>query len=265
MAEDIIDKVEHSEWVSPKVPIVKPNGDLRICGDYSLTLNRFSVMEQYPTASLEELLSQLSGEKRFTKIDLSQAYHQLELTPESRKYTTINTHQGLYQNKRLTYGVTSAVSIFHRTIENVLKSHQGCCVRIDDIPVSEETGEIHLENLHRVVQRLQECGLRLNPKFHFMLDQVVYLGTTISVEGISPTKERVKAIREAEAPNNVPELQSFLGSANFLRKFVPDFARIASPLYQSLGKDTPWKWGKLEQEAFNDLKATLCFDSGLLH
>ena len=121
VAEDIIEKVEHSEWASPAVHIFKQNGDLRICGDYSVTINKFSVMEQYPIPSLEELLSKLTGGTRFTKIDLSQAYHQLELTPESRKYTNINTHQGLHQYKRLTYGITSDVSIFQRTIENVLK------------------------------------------------------------------------------------------------------------------------------------------------
>ena len=131
VAEDIIEKVEHSEWASPTVPIVKPNGDLRICGDY--LGNKFSVMEQYPIPSLEELLCKLSRGTRLTKTGLSQAYHRLELTPESRKYTTINTHQGLYQYKRPTYGVTSAVSIFQRTIENVWKGLQGCCVRIDDI------------------------------------------------------------------------------------------------------------------------------------
>ena len=98
-----------------------------------------------------------------------------------------------------------------------------------------------------------------------MLDHVVYLGATISAEGISPTKERGKAIREAEAPTNVPELQSCLRSANLLRKFVPDFARIASPLYQLLCKETPWKWEKLEQEAFHNLKASLCSDSVLRH
>ncbi|XP_015765071.1 PREDICTED: uncharacterized protein K02A2.6-like [Acropora digitifera] len=151
VAEDIIEKVEHSEWASPTVPIVKPNGDLRICGDYSVTRNKFLVMEQYPIPSLEELLSKLSGGKRFTKIDLSQAYHQLELTPESRKYTS--TRQGLYQYKCLTYGVTSAVSIFQRTIENVLKDLPGCCVRIDDILVSGGTDEIHLENLHHFLSR----------------------------------------------------------------------------------------------------------------
>ena len=170
-------------------------------------------MEQYPIPSLEKRLSKLSGGTRFTKIDLSQAYHQLELTPaESIKYTNINTHQGLYQYKRLTYGVTSFMSIFQRTIENVLKDLPGCCVRIDDILVSGGTDEVHLENLHRVLQRLQECGLKLNPnKFHFMLDQVVHLGRTISAHGISPTKERVKAIRQGRSNNQCTGAAVFPG------------------------------------------------------
>ena len=153
VVEDIIEKVEHSEWALPTVPIVKASGDLRICGDYSVTINKFSVLEQYPITTLEELLSTLSGGK--TKIDLSQAYHQLELTPESRKYTTINAHLGLYQYKRLTFGVrSSAVSIFRRTIENVLKDLPGCCVRIDDTLISGESDEVHLENLHRVTNTI---------------------------------------------------------------------------------------------------------------
>ena len=75
--EDIIEKVEHSEWASPTVPVIKPNGDLRICGDYSVTINKFSVLEQYPVPTLEELLSKLPGGKKFTKIYFSQTYHQL--------------------------------------------------------------------------------------------------------------------------------------------------------------------------------------------
>jgi len=140
----------------------------------------------------------------------------------------------------------------------VLKGLSGCWVRIDDILVSGEADEIHLRNLHRVLQRLHEFGLKLNPDmFHFMLDQVVYLGTTISAEGISPTKERVKTIREAEVTTNVPEMQSFLGSASFLRKFAPDFARIASRLYQLICKETSWKWEIMEQEP----QSHLCSDS----
>ena len=103
--------------------------------------------------------------------------------PESRKYTTINTRLGLYQYKRLTFGVSSAVSIFQRTIENYLKDLPGYCVRIDDILISGESDDVHLENLHRVLTGLQGCGLKLNPdKFFSMLDKVENLGTNISAE-----------------------------------------------------------------------------------
>mgnify|MGYP002804730420 CR=1 FL=1 len=120
--------------------------------------------------TFEELLSNLSGGKKFTKLDLSQAYHQLELNSESRKFTTINSPYELYQYKRLVYGINSAVSIFQRTIENVLKGLPGCCVRKDDILVTGETDAIHLENLLRVLQKLQDCGIikarevALNPR-----------------------------------------------------------------------------------------------------
>ncbi|XP_048586216.1 uncharacterized protein K02A2.6-like [Nematostella vectensis] len=237
-AEDIIERVEHSDWASPTVPVVKPSGDLRICGDYSVTINKHSTLEQYPVPSLEELLGKLAGGKKYTKLDLSQAYHQLELSPESRKFTTVNTTKGLNQYKLLTCGINSAVSIFQRTIENVLKGLPSCCVYIDDILITGETDEIHLENLHRVLQRLQECGLKLQEsKFHFMLDQIVYLGFRISAAGISPTPE----------------------------KFVPAFAELASPLYKLLRKDKSWKWEKVEQEAFECLKSAMCSDTVLQH
>ena len=117
-----------------------------------------------------------------------------------------------------------------------------------------------------MLQRLQECGLKLKrEKFHFMLGQVVYLGMTISGVGISPTQEKVKAIQNAAPPVNVSELQLFIGTANFLRKFVPGFAEILFPLYKILRKGTPWKWGKSEQNAFANIKSALCSDSVLRH
>ena len=154
------------------------------------------------------------------------------------------------------------MSIFQRTIENVLKNRPRCCVRIDDILISVESDEIHLENLHRVLTRLQDCGLKLSPdKFFFMLDKVEYLGTTISAAGISPTAEKVQAIKDSAPPTNFSELQSFLGSA----KFVPELAKLASPLSELLRKEVPWRWSILEQDAFDNIKAALCSDSVLRH
>ena len=88
---------------------------------------------------------------------------------------------------------------------------------------------------------------------------------TISGVGISPTQEKVQAIQNAAPPVNVSELQSFIGTANFLRKFVPGFAEILFPLYKLLRKGTPWKWGKAEQNAFANIKSALCSDSVLRH
>eukprot|EP00794_Sanderia_malayensis_P010424 gene10424-11516_t len=73
--DGIIEKVEYSEWASPTVPTVKADGSLRICGDYSCTINKFSVLEQYPVPTIEELMGKLQGGKKFTKLDLSKAYH----------------------------------------------------------------------------------------------------------------------------------------------------------------------------------------------
>ena len=98
-----------------------------------------------------------------------------------------------------------------------------------------------------------------------MLDKVEYLGTTISAAGISLTGEKVQAIKDAAPPTNVSELQSFPGSANFLRKFVPDFGKLASPLYGLLRKEVPWRWSKLEQDDLDNIKAALCSDSVLHH
>ena len=207
VTEDITEKEEHSEWASPTVPIVKANGDLRKFGDYSVTINKFFSPRTIPHSSSGGTTEYIIWGKKFTKIDLSQAYHQLELTPESRKNTTINTHLGgsVYQAPDF-FGVSSAGSIFQRTIENVLKDLSGCCVLIDDVLISGESGEIHLENLHRVLTRLQDCGLKLNPdKFFFMLDKVEYLGSTISAAGISLTAEKVQAIKDAAPPTNVSE------------------------------------------------------------
>ena len=223
--KDIIEKVE--QYASSTVPVIKPNGDFRIYGDYSGTIKKASTLKQYPVPTFEALLSNISEGKKFTKLGPSQAYHQLKLNPESRKYTTINTPYGLYEYKRLVYGVNSAVSIFQRTIGNVLKGLPGCCVHIDGILVTGETDEIHLESLHRVLQNIKDCSLKLKrDKFHFMLGEVIYLGMSVSEAGISSTKEKVQAIKDADRPANVSELQSFIGSANFLHKFVPGFAEI---------------------------------------
>ena len=264
--EGIIRKVTHSNWASPTVPVTKLDGSIRMCGDYSGTINKCSPLEQHPIPTLDELLSKLSGGKRFTRLDLSQAYHQLELEPESREFTTISTHRGLYEYMRLPFGVNSAVSIFQRTIENLLADLPCCAVYIDDILVTEKTDKEHWVNLRNVLRRLEDAGMKLKPdKMEFMSEAVTYLGHRISENGVSPTDEQVKAIKNASRPNDVAELQSFIGSANYLRRFIPRFAQTMAPLYALLKQDSKWKWGPVEENAFDQIKDAMSSDTVLGH
>ncbi|CAG2226124.1 unnamed protein product [Mytilus edulis] len=116
-----IEKVEFSEWAAPIVPIVKPDKSVRICGDYKVTINQVSKLDNYPIPNTDDLYATLSGGQAFSKLDLSQAYQQIVLDEESRTYVTINTHKGLYQYNCLPFGVSSAPGIFQRTMENLLQ------------------------------------------------------------------------------------------------------------------------------------------------
>lgn len=90
--EGIISPVEFSEWAAPIVPVAKPNGTVRICGDYKLTVNQVSKLDNYPIPKTEDLLATLGGGEKFTKLDMSQAYQQMTLDEESRKFTTIKAY-----------------------------------------------------------------------------------------------------------------------------------------------------------------------------
>ncbi|XP_064468560.1 uncharacterized protein K02A2.6-like [Ornithodoros turicata] len=124
----IINPVLVSEFATPIVPVIEKDGSLRICGDYKTTVNPMLDIDHYPLPKIEELLSSLAGGQKFSKIDLSRAYQQIEMCDESKKYLTLNTHKGLFEVNRLLFGIASAPGISQRIMENVLKGLPKVCV-----------------------------------------------------------------------------------------------------------------------------------------
>ena len=108
---EILTKVKFSDWAAPVVPVPKADGRIRICGDYKVTINPVLQVDQFPMPTPEDLFATVAGGKTFSKLDLSQAYQQVLLEPDSRRYITISTHKGLYQYNRLPFGVASAPAI----------------------------------------------------------------------------------------------------------------------------------------------------------
>ena len=175
--DGIIQPVRFSEWAAPIVPVLKANGSMRICGDYRLTVNQAALKESYPLPRIEDLLSNLAGGDTFTKLDLSNAYQQVALNEESRKYVVINTHLELFQYNRLPFGVASAPAIFQRIMDSLLQGIPNVVVYLDDILVTGKTLKEHRQNLETVLTRLSQAGLRLkSSKCTFFKPEVQYLG-----------------------------------------------------------------------------------------
>ena len=264
--EGVIEKVTYSEWASPIVPVPKPNGRLRLCVDYKVTVNPAMDVDQYPLPRPEDIFASLSGGQQFTTLDLANAYNQMVLDEDSRKYVTINTHKGLYQYTRLPFGIASAPAIFQRTMDTILQGIDGVACYIDDIIVTGRAAEEHLQHLEEVFKCLQKHGIHVRlPKCRFLQDSVEFLGHRIDADGIHTTENKLQAIVQAPAPKTVPELRSFLGLINYYGKFIPNAATILHPLNELLRKESKWKWSRKCQSSFEQAKEALVSSKVLVH
>ena len=264
--DGVISPIAFSDWAAPIVPVLKSNRSVRICGDFKLTVNKVSKLDRYPIPRIEDLFAKLSGGQRFTKLDLSQAYQQISLEEDSKKFVVVNTHKGLYQYNRLLYGISSAPGIFQRTMECLLQGIPHVVVYLNDILITGQTQEDHLSNLQEVLKRLQTAGLRLRKsKCIFMAKSVQYLGHIIDGEGLRPMSDKIEAVQKAPSPQNVSELKSYLGLLSYYGKFLPQLATKLAPLYALLGSTVPWRWTKKEATAFQDLKELLLSSQILVH
>ena len=142
---------------------------------------------------------------------------------------------------------------------------------MDDILLTGETQEQHLQNLTAVLERLKTAGVRLKkPKCLFMAKEVEYLGHKVNEAGIHPTGGgrqliRSKPFRKPPQPHNVTELKWFLELLSYYSKFLPNMSTTLSPLYPLFQKNRRWKWHKEQHKAFEQAKLALQSDTFLVH
>ena len=257
--EGIIEKVESSDWATPVVPVVKPDGSIRLCADYSVTLNQNLVVPHHPLPKLEDIFSCLNGGQQFSKIDFRHAYLQMKVSPESQKFLTINTHKGLYVCKRLMYGPNAAPAIWQRYVDCLFQGMEGVKVFMDDVRVTGSNNLTHFETLREFFKKCKEHGLKLNlKKSKFFQDEIEFLGHKIDSQGIHKTNEKISAIVNAHVPKNVHEVKSFLGLVTFYGKFCHNLATIAKPLNDLTKKDSKFNWSKACQKSFENIKNEIC-------
>ena len=162
VAQGTLEPVQMSEWASPIVPVVKPEkNSARICGDFKQTVNPVAKLDRYPIPKVQDLFVKLTGGCTFTKIDLSQAYLQLPLDEESKKFVVINTHKGLFRYTQLPFGISAAPSILLRVMDNILQGIPGVMVYLDDILITGPTVSEHLQSLETVLDSLAKADLHI--------------------------------------------------------------------------------------------------------
>ena len=264
--DGIITKVTWSDWATPIVPVIKKDGSVRLCGDFKVSVNPQLKVDQYPLPKIDDIFASLAGGKHFSKIDLRQAYLQMEMDDESKSLLTLNTHKGLYRLNRLAFGVASAPAMWQCVMDQLLQGipHVQCI--IDDIIVTGETDDEHLANLEAVLQRLLDAGLRAHPtKTRFFDAKTEYCGHEVSAAGLHKLQSKVDAIQKAPRPTTVAELRSFLGLVSYYRKFIPNVATTLHPLNALLQRGQRWKWTPDCERAFQTIKQQMASDTILTH
>ena len=264
LEKDIIEEVQgSSRWVSPIVPVLKNTGDVRICVDMRRA-NTAILRENHPLPTMDKLLPKMKSAKYFSKLDIKDAFHQVELHPDSRHITTFITSKGLFRYKRLMFGISCAPEIFQKSIERMLLRCNGTINFIDDILVYGKDLEEHDQRLETVMKTLKENNVVLRKdKCIFRKENVQFLGHELSHKGVKPLDKYVTTIQEFRPPMNIGELQSFLGLINYVGKWIPDLATTTEPLKELLRKKqtktTELKsfWGSKQEFAFNKLKSDL--------
>lgn len=216
--------------------------------------------------NIEDIFTALSGGIYFSKLDLRNAYNQIEVDDASQLLLSWSTLKGVYACKRMSFGAKTACAIFQNTMTKVLQGAPGCICFHDDILVTGRTREEHLKNLNIVFQRLLAAGFKLNlEKCEFFKQKVRYLGHIIDSNGLRKDDDKVKAIVDAPQPSNVTEVRAFVGLVNYYARFFPNMSQVLSPIYNLLKKSTTFNWNSACVNSFNLVKKIIASENVLAH
>ena len=248
-----------SAYSSPVVMVKKKSGEYRFAVDYR-KLNEITTTINYPLPKFDDVTDILGGATIFSTMDLMSGFWQIPLAEDSKHKTAFICHSGLYEFERVPFGLKNSPVIFQSVMESALRglNYKSALVYVDDIIAFSKDFDSHLQNLTEIFDHLRAANLKMKPsKCRFAVKKVVYLGHVISKDGVSTDPEKVRLVREFPVPKSQKDVRSFLGLANYYRKFIKDFSAIAAPLNALLSKDTNFEWTLDCQNAFDTLKNAL--------
>ena len=255
--------VNAPEWLNSFVVVNKPKGKLRICLDPT-DLNPFIVRPVCNARTLDEIIVLLKDAVHFAVFDSTKGFFHVPLDEASKMLTAMLTPVGIYIYNVLAMGLSNATDIFESCIHQTLEGLNGTINIADDVLVFGCDYDSFKSNVISFLDRCVEKDLHLNPdKIWINIPNVPFFGQVLTKEGLRPDPHKVDVIKQWPTPTNVTELQSFLGSVNYLCKFIPYLSDLRQPLQGLLKSDSEFLWTQVHDKAFKNLKQAICKDIAL--
>ncbi|CAF4490839.1 unnamed protein product, partial [Didymodactylos carnosus] len=252
-----------SPWSSPVIIQEKKDGTIRFLVDYR-KLNAVTKKDNYPHPSIEELLNRIGGHQYYTKLDLKSGYFQIPISKADRPKTAFVTQDGLYEFYVLSQGLMNARATFQRVMNDLIGNGRWdyVVVYLDDILIFSNSFEEHQQHLNEILRILATANFQVNSaKCTIAVPEIEFLSHIISKNQLKPSSDKIKPIIDMIEPTTLKQANAFIGKLNWYRKFIPNFARIASPINKvtnkAKAKRNEFKWGPEQSKSFHQFKQIL--------
>ena len=236
--------------------IKKADGSLRFCVDYR-SLNEMTIKNLYPLPLIQKTLARLQKARWYTKLDLRDGYYHLCITEGEDWKTAFRMGYGHFQYQVMPFGLMNAPGSFQHFINYRIREflYIFCNAFVDDILIYSSTLKGNKEHVRLVLERLSAASIHLKPeKCGIHVQEVNYLGLVITPGGLKMQEVKFTTICDWENPENVRDVQSFLGFANFYRRFILNYSKVVAPMMKLTSKSVPWQWETEQRPMFKALK-----------
>ena len=228
-------------------------------------MNAVTIKDAYPIPRIDESLSKLGDAKFFTTLDLGSAFWQVPLKKKDREKTGFACELGLYQWKRMPFGLCNATATFQRLMAQALtrktKKYGNLVIcYVVDVVIATPTLEDHIDWLDVVFGCMKRADLKCKPSIcEILRDSIKYLGRIVGRHGVRPDPEAVEAVSTWKAPRTDTQLMSFLGFVNFCRYILKGYADKVYPMQRLMrNKGKKFEWNEEAQVAVENIKREMC-------
>jgi hypothetical protein len=205
----------------------KRDGGLRMFLEYR-ALSKSTVKNKCPIPRIDKIFDRLEGAQHFTSLDLRSGYYQIRMRDTDIPNTCIRTRYESFEFLLMPFGLTNAPSTFQAVMNDVFREYLDnfIMVYIYHILIFSGNEEDHFRHVKSILEQLRQHKLFAKlSKCEFNRASLPFLGHVVGQNGVEMQQSKVQSLAVWPRLTTVTEVQSFLGLANYCRRFIRDFAR----------------------------------------